>query len=149
MSKRGSTKTLDTHHNSKITQFQTQQEVMEEKQRQLAEVKDKIATMTQVALSNLSEPEFQTYLSLVDERSDLEKEIVAIKKSATEINYYVENADIIFKYYDIVENGNIAENETAAAVTENSILKFFSASIEKNGGKHNEPSALQDRKSVV
>ena len=152
MSKRGGTKTLDTQHNSKLTQFQEQQEHIQEKENTLEEVKRKLQFLKQTALSNLSENDFQSYLDLTDEQTALEKEIISMKKACEEIDYYVVNADIIFKYYDIVENGNVAENETAATVTEHSILKFFSSHKDTDNAMKDDTEPIQqdeDRASLL
>ena len=154
MSKRGSSKTLDTQHNSILTAFQDEQDITEKKQQLLNKIKDQISHLTRNALSNLSEEDFQSYLNLMDQQTQLEKDITMISKSYKEIDYYVANADIIFKYYDIVENGNIAENETAATVTEHSILKFFSSHKDTDDvGKENNTNTIllqdEDRASLL
>jgi hypothetical protein len=125
MLKRNISKTLDTQHNSKVKDFCCEQNRLEDKQKELSVITNKLAEISKCSLSNLSEKEFQNYIDLTDKKQVVENEITNIKKSTFEVDYYINTADLIFKYYDIVENGNILENETNATITENSILKFF------------------------
>ena len=127
MIKKGSSKTLDTQHHTRLTDFQHQQNVIINTQDNIQRIGQQLADLSKQTLSNLSEDAFQRYLELRDQQQELEKELVVLQKASKEIDYYVDNADIIFKYYDIVENGNVTENENSGAVTEHSILKFFSS----------------------
>jgi hypothetical protein len=146
MLKRNISKTLDTHHNSKLKEFNNDRNTLEVKQDELNEISEKIQNLSKTALSNLSESEFQTYLDLTDQKQNLEKEVLEIRRSSQEVDYYVNTADLIFRYYDIVENGNILENEAAAIVTENSILKFFTQSeTEDDNNKDDDRAALLDK----
>jgi hypothetical protein len=140
MLKRNISKTLDTHHNSKIKDFHSEQNALESKQQELNVINDKLADISKSALSNLSETEFQNYINLTDKRLLVEQELTDIKKNTHEVDYYINTADLIFKYYDIVENGNILENETNATITENSILKFFKT----NNDDDPEESIIKD-----
>ena len=125
MSKRITNQTLDTQHSKKLSQFQDQQHNIKTQQKKLDAVTDQLSKLTRCALSNLTDDQFNTYVSLTDQQVALQSNIEQLEKAAHEIDYYIDNADIIFKYYDIVENGNVTENETAATITEHSILKFF------------------------
>jgi hypothetical protein len=149
MSKKVGSKTLDTQHHAHLTGFQRQQHVIQEKQELLDTLKEERDGLCASGLSNLSTAQFDAYLSLGDRARDLEKELTHLKNATKEIDYYVDNADIIFKYYDIVENGNVAENETAAVITENSILKFFASHKEdtavESAAKDEDRASLLER----
>jgi hypothetical protein len=127
MLKKGGNKTLDTQHSHKLTEFQIQQNNISEKQQSLHDINKALEDLSKTALSNLTDVEFQQYISLQDQKQDFEQELRILETASLEVDYYIDNADIIFKYYDIVENGNAVENETFATVTENSILKFFAS----------------------
>ena len=148
MLKRVTNKTLDTQHTLKIKEFQTKQSTIDEKQEELGTLITSIQDITKTPLSNLSKSEFQEYLELSDKKNDLEREISKIRKSIDEVDYYIDTADIIFKYYDIVENGNVLDNENAQIVTENSILKFFSSSDNSKPEDENEKKD-DDRASLL
>lgn len=121
---RRNVKTLDTQHSSRVSEFKNQNDYKEEKLEELAKIKETLEKHVQAGLSNLSEKDFENYMSLYDKKIDIEKELSKVVKCVEEVDYYINTADIIFKYYDIVENSNnVHENETP--ITENSILNFF------------------------
>jgi hypothetical protein len=121
---RRNVKTLDTQHSSRVSEFKNQNDYKEEKLEELEQIKETLEKHVQAGLSNLSEKDFEKYMSLYDKKLDIEKELSKVVKCVEEVDYYINTADIIFKYYDIVENSNnVHENETP--ITENSILNFF------------------------
>jgi hypothetical protein len=145
MNKRPSTKTLDIQHNLKMKTFQENQSSLTDKEDELAVVNEAINQLNKNALSNLSPNEFDKYMDLNDKKRELEHYIQLIKRNCDELDYYVDTADIVFKYYDIVENGNILENENSQIVTENSILKFFQNPSDSNtqNNINGEPSSAK------
>jgi hypothetical protein len=132
MIKKNSKKTLDTHHNIRINDFINEKNILQEKETQLDDINNHLEKFSTTAPSNLSETEFQTYMNLKDQKLQIEQELNDIRSSTNEIDYYVNTADLVFKYYDIVENGNSLENENAPIITENSILKFFKSNNSNN-----------------
>ena len=147
MLKRTITKTLDTQHNIKLQDFQKQHDIINQKNIELTKIIYELNELSESGLSNLSHEEFIKYMDLTDMKNDLEKNISSSRKSLDEIDYYIDTADIIFKYYDIVENGNILENEAAHVITENSILKFFSQSSDNS--KQDKERKDDDRASLL
>jgi hypothetical protein len=128
MIKKKLNKTLDTQHNVKMREFQNHQNSIAQQTEQLQVMKAQLDTLSEQGLSNLCEADFQFFLSLTEQQRELEVSLHALKNNLPEVDYFLETADIIFKYYDIVENGNVMDTENAALITENSILRFFSNS---------------------
>lgn len=143
MNKRPTNKTLDIQHNLKMKSFQNHQCSLTDKEDELAVVNEALNQLSKTALSNLSPNEFDKYIDLTDKRRELEHEIQLIKNGHDELDYYVNTADVVFKYYDIVENGNILENENSQIITENSILKFFQVSTTSPRPASGEPSSAK------
>lgn len=139
---RRSVKTLDTQHSSKVSEFKNQNSYKEDKQKELEQLKERINEFTHIGLSNLSENDFEKYMLLNDTKIELEKEITKVMKSIEEVDYYINTADIIFKYYDIVENSNVFDNETP--MKENSILKFFTSRYVEEDNKSPEVEKDKD-----
>lgn len=117
-------RTLDTQHNLKVDEFRTRQQVLKDKEDELSDITAKINEGNKHGLSNMSDEEANAFLFLLDKKTEIEKEIKLQKEALDEVEYYVDTADIMFKYYDIVENGN-DENDNVPLNVENSILKFF------------------------
>lgn len=143
-------KTLDTQHTHKIKQFNEQHTSLEDKQRELSAVQLKIADYRKFALSNLTQHEFDDYMSAVDEEKSLKHQIVLIENSTDELEYYVDTADIIFKYYEIIEK---KDNHNTSFISnssthENSILKFF-VNTHQNPDKSSTQPQDDDRATLL
>lgn len=150
MLRRNTTKTLDTQHNTKLGEFNEHNTIYDRNQSELNQTKENITNFVQFGLSNLSDNQFQEYLKLNEKKVALENTLSDIKRHSTEVEYYVDTADIIFKYYDIVENGNNTETDNAALITENSILRFFSSgTVDEKEDSESLPVKEQDRASLL
>jgi DNA-directed RNA polymerase subunit RPC12/RpoP len=75
----------------------------------------------------LTDDELASYLDTIDKRLELRQEIVTMKNSFDEISYFTNTADILYQYYELVENGGFSETKTdKVTAAGNSILKYFS-----------------------
>lgn len=74
----------------------------------------------------LNDSEFNRYMSLKDDIAIYNKQINEIENSNDELDYLVNTGSILFKYYDIVDNGTSNDDMAiTSSVKQNSILKFF------------------------
>lgn len=122
--KRSSSKTLDTQHNQKLKEFNDRVSSLNTQKNKLDSIESQLSTLSNMTLSNLSDEEFNEYMQLIDKKKETQKLIDNTQHGIDELHYYMETADVIFKYYDILKNGN--DNDTSMTnITENSILKFF------------------------
>jgi hypothetical protein len=115
--------TLDTRHTKTCAEFQKTYVAMASNVSALSNLDVRIRQYQAIGLSNLSESEFTHYIALVDERKVVRADVQKVSNRSTEMQYMLDTADIMFKYYDILEKGNGSEPETI--VTSNSILKYF------------------------
>jgi hypothetical protein len=115
--------TLDTRHTKTCAEFEKAYVAMASNMSALSNIDARILHYQTIGLSNLNESEFTHYISLVDERKVMHADVQQVSNRSTEMQYMLDTADIIFKYYDILEKGNGSEPETI--VTSNSILKYF------------------------
>ena len=126
MIRKASTKTLDTQHNRMTVHFERLRTV------ELSNLQTELDDITKVLLASkpfesLSEEEVENTLKLQDQQRALEKKIADIKDQREEIDYLTDTADIVFKYYDIIENGCAGEAENFLH-KKHSILKYFAQS---------------------
>lgn len=118
-----SKKTLDTHHSDKIKGFLSKEDKIKKIQGNKSVLQKQLGLYDK-RKSELTDEEFEKYISLQDEITLLNKELQNVEKTFDEINYYINAAPILFKYYDILEKGNHNE-ENKMSLTSNSILKYF------------------------
>jgi hypothetical protein len=140
-------KTLDIQHSNKLNQLQEYEIKCNDLKQELKVLNIKIEELTKLKKTiGLSDNEFDTYMTLLDKRDDIQKEIDTIVEQMNEVDYYVNTAPILFKYYDILEKGaNDEDNVNKIDLGENSILKFFIKSNNEEEKKDNK----DDRASLL
>ena len=137
--------TLDNRHNQAHTKIINSQAVVEAKERELVVLNDKIIHFVRKGLSNLEDGEFDAYQSLHDRYREVLNHITNANTVDEEVNYMLETAEIVFKYYDIIDNGEeshptssssctttVSTNKNNRQVGESSILRYFMCSSGDN-----------------
>lgn len=117
-----SKKTLDSHHNEKVNGFLSKSDKIKALQASRAKLQKQVASYEK-RKQELDNDEFEKYMCLQDDLSALNNEIASVEKSFDEVGYYVDSAQILFKYYDILEKGQ--QEDTKINISSNSILKYF------------------------
>lgn len=116
--------TLDIHHNNQIAKIRSARQVYEKTKVRIAEIDQHTASFSS---SSATDAEFQKHMDMVDERLDLKKKLTEISHVMDETSYLVKTSDLLFKYYDLVENGqtNVLAADHNSFQSPNSILRFF------------------------
>jgi len=116
-------KTLDIHHNNHLTELKKAREDVARLQKRIVMLNSKIAKFKNGA----PEDAFVEHMGHIDERLDLIKKVSDLKATYDETSYFVNTSDILFKYYDLVENGQ--ENAHKPDHNKQSILRFFTPKV--------------------
>lgn len=140
-------KTLDIQHSNKLSQIQEQEQIYNNLKNDLRSINCQIDELSKLKKTvGLSDNDFDTYITLIDKRDDIQKELDTLSEQMNEVDYYVNTAPILFKYYDLLEKGaSDDENINKIDVSENSILKFFIKSNIEEDKKDNK----DDRASLL
>lgn len=132
-------KTLDTQHVNKLQEFSNNDTNIAKLQKEIETLQNKIKKFK--PRSELSDSEFDNYISLTDQLSLLRKKMEKLESLDDEIDYYMNTAPILFQYYDILENGKNVNTIRKPVASEKSILKYFmqpsgggAGKSENNGG---------------
>ena len=134
--KRGRTvqkKTLDSQHQTYMSNVQETTLALMDFEGALCRAEEEIKRYETLRREQdgLSEADMDAMLSKLDERIDLQSRISKLRRQHDEVSYLTNTADILFKYYDLVENGgSTGQNMVptpASAQTQNSILRWFGA----------------------
>ncbi len=145
-------KTLDSQHNQKVRNFHNEYQSLDSFETKLNEINKTIERYQCQTLSNLTDKEFNNYLELLDDKKHIEQHIHKISNKEHEMEYFMDTADIIFKYYDVLENGMNNETEIEP-MNQNSILRFFNSSSKdesmKTKSKRNDIGGDIDRASLL
>lgn len=134
-------KTLDIQHNNKLYEFQARAERLASLKQQFNLVLEKVNDLEDKRReSSLSFNEVDSLIQLQDERDALKKAIDSLDSCDDEVDYLINTAPILFKYYEILEKGN-PDDISSKPKVENSILKWLI--------KKEEPSTQDEDKTVV
>ena len=134
-------KTLDIQHSNHVDLMKNVNSHVASLESEVKELEAQIeAIQTKKQNGEASEDEISKCIDLVDQRLDTIAKINELKSSYNEVDYYTNTANILFKYYDIIEKGNsppqsvTASKPSKVAKTnhpQNSILNYFTAAAAK------------------
>ncbi len=147
-------RTLDIQHSHKLSQIQDHEDKQKTLKDMLKDLSKKIDTFNQLKKSNsLTDKEFDEYLSCIDKRDELQKELEQLKE-VDETDYYVNVGHTLFKYYDILEK-KVGDDDGVnnINVDEKSILKYFIKSndpiVEDSDNGYCKKDDRDDRASLL
>lgn len=124
-----SKKTLDIQHSNKLQQINEMKIRMRSIEASIKVLANKIQALErQRGESHLSDDDITHLLALRDEKLDKEIEYKNYKAEFDEIQYYTNTADILYRYYDLIEKGhdtNMIDNDLVSQRNPNTILKYF------------------------
>lgn len=139
-SSKSTKKTLDTQHNNKLNEFQLKAEKLTSLKQKFNSIYEKIIEFEEKKANNtLTKEEQDTFISLMDQRDHLKKNIDDLETNDDEIEYLINTAPILFKYYDILEKGD--DDTFQPKINENSILKWLVKNKEENLDNNKEDRA--------
>ena len=121
--KKVASKTLDTQHHRMLASFEQETQRIREKERELNVITDELKHLGEIDKME-NDKLIEWYLHLTNIKKKVDRELKEARIRADELNYFVDTADIVFKYYDIIEKGSNGDADNVL-VGKNSILKYF------------------------
>lgn len=120
-------KTLDIQHGQNIARFSTIKSEIQYLSQELEKIETKIKMTSNV--NELNESLFNNYIDTVDRKIEIETRLKKLKSECDETQYYINTADILYKYYNLVEKGkdtSLIDMELSnPSKCNNTILKYF------------------------
>jgi hypothetical protein len=123
--------TLDFCHKNNIEFFETNRDSLQEKYDNLSLIKYNLSCIEAKSNMEKTDADFVNIVLFKDEIKLIEDDICHIQSNKDEVDYYANTADILYNYYDLVENNsdtnmNITNylNNVNANKTK-SILEYF------------------------
>lgn len=145
-------KTLDVQHTQRLNEIQNKIDKIDNLKKDINKIETKLLQLDEIKKSSqLTESQLESYMNYIDTKDSLERELQCIEQTSNEIDYYVNTASILFKYYDIVEKGNYDEvSANNKIIKEQSILKYFMPkNDETEEPKVDEKDDVDDRASLL
>lgn len=99
-----SNSTLDIRHKNMVTSFKDEKEVLSSLISEREELQDALHLLQSKLKSELTDKELRDIVVIKDKISDIYQNISTIQDHTDEIDYYVNTGDILYNYYDLLEN---------------------------------------------
>lgn len=146
-------KTMDIQHAQKLEELARNREAVAAMQQELEGIAAKVRDLEAVPRCELSDAALAELLNLQDRRKAIETEVAKIDGTA-EIDYILSAGDVLFRYYDLLENGAKIHNPMTKQPGTQSIIKYFSLktpdpSVAIVASSDNRASLLEDYMSIV
>jgi ribosomal protein S27E len=132
--------TLDAEHNEKLNQFSKDSQNIDILKQQLTNSENEFSKISNKAKSELSEYELDRFFTLRDEIPKLKEKVTNIENSIDENEYFLNTGDILFKYYETIED----TNKTRANIT--SITSYLNCNS-NNSNSNNSSNYNTENKS--
>jgi hypothetical protein len=127
-----STNTLDCCHKSKIEVFETDKQTIFKLKDSIHEMKVNLEIIKSIPNCTKTDMDFWNIVFFKDEIMRKQLRIDQIETNENEINYYTDTSDILYNYYDLVENNNDKKmnisskfDKGGSVVGRKSILSYF------------------------
>jgi len=129
------TKTLDYCHKHNVESFEKKQQSLTDYKMELESVKTQIEEIENKSNREKSDEDFINIVRLKEDRIRLEELIDNMESMSQELSYFVNTSDILYNYYNLVENNtdknmNIKNRETTNSQTK-SIIDYFKLEEQK------------------
>jgi hypothetical protein len=132
--------TLDVYHQQVLDNISSINNELIELKNELTKINSEIDEVELYRQSNsekVSQEDIDNNINLIDKRILITDRITLLTRKSNETTYYTNTADILYKYYDLVEKGkgNISFNSIE---NENTIMKYFKSDKVKTEPENND-----------
>ena len=119
--------TLDAKHSNITNNFKNENKNMNDLKNALKKYKFKIDKLKKKSLKKLTLEELDEYYKLDNKINDLKSNIRNIKHKKNEYNYYLNTADVLYKYYSIDSTTKTGNTEYMPSINnkKSTIVDFF------------------------
>jgi hypothetical protein len=136
-------KTLDIQHTLKINQLSNTNTEISSTLCKIQKIDETIAKLREDSENDYNETTTEKIISLSDERYDLDLKLTTLSDD-NYVDYLLDTGDILYKYYDMVDNGGISDMYVKPI--ENSILNWFSS---KKSEEEDNPKDCNNKASII
>ena len=98
--------TLDLEHMRLLRNIQSERDRAESLRGRIEQIRDRMSSIRALSAQQLTDDDFDELKNLRSELDDVASKLVESEQAGDEVDYFVRTADILFKYYDIVEKGS-------------------------------------------
>ena len=133
------TKTLDYCHKNNLENFQVNKNKLEQLKNELQKLEKSYESILNIPNCEKSDDDFKNIVIFNDKIISLQNEIHDIENNRSELNYYINTSDILYNYYDLVENNSDNNMNIVSNSNKKTILDYFAMDTKSN----NEPENIE------
>ena len=137
--------TLDAEHNEKLNQFSKDSQNLDILKQKLTNSENEFSKISNKEKSELTEYELDRFFTLKDEIPELKTKISNIENNIDENEYFLNTGDILFKYYETIEDTN--KTRTNKNVT--SITSYLNCNSNSNNNSNNNNIENKSRAQIL
>ena len=98
--------TLDYCHKNNLFNFENNKSSLHNLELELKNIVIKIDIINKTANNEKTDEDFIEIVRLNDTKQIIERKVGEIKSNTVELNYFISTSDILYNYYNLVENNN-------------------------------------------
>ena len=136
--------TLDIRHQNTIKIFDKNNLVLKEKTIFLEELNDKFKKLNLKKKKDINDDEIKELINIKDKIKEVKLEIENLENNKEEINYLTNTSDILYNYYDLLEN-HTDENNLLITDSKKTIINYFKDSNENDNLNSNNNDISHNR----
>lgn len=120
-------KTLDMQHAQYMANLEETKKIIDTYEKDIIALENEIENFNKKKKeeNTIDDKEIDKNIEKIDKKILLSKKLKELKEKYNEDTYLTDNSDILFRYYDLVEHGNITSENIVEPKNPNSILNFF------------------------
>jgi len=108
--------TLDIRHKNQLSNFEKKEDLLKEYQEKIRKLSKNLSNVNSKPIASLSDEEIKLKTIYSEELTSTENNISNLLNDKDELEYFVNTSDILFDYYNLLEN-NIDETNTSVSLS--------------------------------
>lgn len=137
--------TLDLRHKIMINEFDTTPTKLLHYKEERSLIEEELSKLEAIPKIQITDSEIKKIIVIKDELKLLNSIISELEHNKPEIEYFTNTSDILYNYYDLIENNSDEKtNITAKKLSVKSIAQYFTSNNE-----HNETPDNDDNSSTI
>ena len=124
--------TLDLRHKRMINDFDNTPAKLSNYKNERCSIEEKLIKLETIPKTDIKDPEIKEIIVIKDELKKLNMVISELEQNKPEIEYFTNTSDILYNYYDLIENNSDENTNMTAKMSVKSIAQYFTSNNESS-----------------
>ena len=117
-SKRNKSMNLDSLHKEKLEQLEKEQQDIRERKLELEKLQSKISRLEKIPINETTDQDIRGLYFLKETAKNLQDLITRVENNKNLYDYFLQSGDILYQYYDAIENSSNTSKCTSKTILE-------------------------------